>query len=215
MIEDGKNLKDMWETREEVMIWHVTKLSYICMLRASEYLAWGVSGKGHPVYCLTRERISMWLGEIRLRWEQRHLADRAKVNFVGSKGDTSRIGACLVYAGEALAALIALLEVHPNLPPTAALATYIRADGTAAIVTRERALVKLREMLRRLGIDSPSQFALHSGRVGGATQLYTKGATDREIQVAGRWSKNSFCFVEYLRGTDEAGMATSKRLMQR
>ena len=38
----------------------------------------------------------------------------------------------------------------------------------------------------------PAEFALHSGRVGGATQLAANGATPVQIQRAGRWKSQAF-----------------------
>ena len=65
----------------------------------------------------------------------------------------------------------------------------------------------------------PEEFALHSGRIGGATRLAAMGASFRVIQREGRWSSSTF--MVYVRANMEdphwvsealSGEGGSKRL---
>ena len=69
--------------------------------------------------------------------------------------------------------------------------------------TRSEAVAAVRLMVGSSGRD-PMKFALHSGRIGGATQLAAPGLSDLQIQRAGRW--NSRAFMTYVR---EAGEGNS------
>ena len=66
----------------------------------------------------------------------------------------------------------------------------------------------------------PEKFALHSGRIGGATRLAAMGASSRVIQREGRWSSSAF--MVYVRANMEdpqlvsgalSGEGGSKRLL--
>ena len=58
----------------------------------------------------------------------------------------------------------------------------------------------------------PLQYALHSGRIGGATQLAAQGATNVQIQRAGRWK--SLAFMVYVRAGGEGADFVSQALTQ-
>jgi hypothetical protein len=94
---------------------------------------------------------------------------------------------------------------------TAPLTAYQNEKGKICVMSKKVAVDKLREMVVAVGIDDAKDFAFHSGRAGGATKLYLAGASDREIQTAGRWK--SMAFLEYIRNTDEEGVKISRMLM--
>lgn len=56
---------------------------------------------------------------------------------------------------------------------------------------------------------------LHSGRIGGATQLAAQGASELQIQRAGPWKSRAF--MVYVREAGEGAQAVSEALakMQR
>ena len=91
----------------------------------------------------------------------------------------------------ALEILLDLLEVHhPELGASVPLTQSLK-QGRWAVVSRSEATVALRDMARRVGAN-PEDFALHSGRIGGATQLAKQGASVIQIQRAGRWKSGAF-----------------------
>jgi hypothetical protein len=211
MLSSGARLSGLWESAGDRMALQVLKLSYILMARASELFA-GSDGEVHKIYGLTRECLGFFLKDRALVWSEREVADRVQVTFKGSKNDQyGRIGASLQFNGVALETILQLLRLHRSLPASSPLAAYVDSDGVVQVVTREAGVKKLRQMLRALNIDSPEQFALHSGRIGGATKLYAAGAIDRYIQKAGRW--RSLAFMEYLRDSVPEGLKVSAMLM--
>ena len=56
----------------------------------------------------------------------------------------------------------------------------------------------------------PMQFALHSGRIGGGTQIAAQGISELQIQRAGRWKSRAF--VTYVREAGEGAEAVSAAL---
>ena len=71
------------------------------------------------------------------------------------------------------------------------------------------AVKALRLMVASSGRD-PMQFALHSGRIGGATQLASQGISELRIQRAGRW--RSRAFMAYVREVGEGANLVSAAL---
>ena len=65
--------------------------------------------------------------------------------------------------------------------------------------TRTEAVAALRLMIGSSGRD-PAQYALHSGRIGGATQLAVQGVPELQIQRAGRWKSRAF--MTYVRDVE-------------
>ena len=59
-------------------------------------------------------------------------------------------------------------------------------------------------------VRGPMTYALHSGRIGGATQLAAQGASDIQIQRAGRWK--SLAFMGYVRAGGEGADFVSETL---
>ena len=66
-----------------------------------------------------------------------------------------------------------------------------------------------RRMVGSFGRDLV-QYALHSGRIGGPTQLAAQGASDIQIQRAGRWK--SLAFMVYVRAGGEGADFVSEAL---
>ena len=59
----------------------------------------------------------------------------------------------------------------------------------------------------------PEEFALHSGRIGGATRLAEKGASALVIQREGRWKSDAF--MVYVRANMEDPMWVSRILVEK
>ena len=79
------------------------------------------------------------------------------------------------------------------------------------LINRREATHALRVIAGGVGVD-PLQYALHSGRIGGATQLAAQGATNVQIQRAGRWK--SLAFMVYVRAGGEGADFVSQALTQ-
>ena len=73
--------------------------------------------------------------------------------------------------------------------------------------TRTEAVAALRLMIGSSGRD-PAQYALHSGRIGGATQLAAHGVPELQIQRAGRWTSRAFMMYVWEAG-EGAGSASA------
>ena len=81
--------------------------------------------------------------------------------------------------------------------------------GRWQVISRSEASRALRVLVGSLGND-PQQYALHSGRIGGATHLARCGATTTQIQRAGGWK--STAFMVYLRAGGEGAEMVSRAL---
>ena len=81
-----------------------------------------------------------------------------------------------------------------------------------AVVTRAEAVVMLRMMVACTG-SNPAHFALHSGRIGGATQLAAQGMSELQIQRAGRWKSRAF--MVYIREAGEGAEMVSAALARK
>ena len=102
--------------------------------------------------------------------------------------------------------LLELFEYYRTIIPggeSAPLMVY-RSGGRWKVWTRGQATYCLRSGLERVGEKwrsqgkgamaelIPEEFALHSGRIGGATRLAEMGAPPWVIQREGRWAKQAF-----------------------
>ena len=194
------------------VIWSELALSFHLLCRTSEIWAFG-NGLVHPDFCLTRRDLVFFAGASQLAWDERRVADRVEVTFRASKSDNKRLGAIVtrtrVTVGNekarneksdgALEIVLDLLDLYPELSGSAPLMQTRTANGWK-VITRTVATKALRRMVSSLGRD-PMQYALHSGRIGGATQLAAQGASDIQIQRAGRWK--SLAFIGYVRAGGE------------
>ena len=77
------------------------------------------------------------------------------------------------------------------------------------VINSREAIHALRVIVGGVGRD-PLQYALHSGRIGDATQLAAQGATNVRIQRAGRWK--SLAFMVYVRAGGEGAEFVSQAL---
>ena len=74
------------------------------------------------------------------------------------------------------------------------------------VITRTEAVVALRMMAASAG-KNPTQFTLHSERIGGATKLAAQGMSELQIQQAVRWKSRAF--TVYVRGAGEGAQKVS------
>ena len=77
---------------------------------------------------------------------------------------------------------------------------------------RNEATMTLRQLATCAGKD-PMQYALHSGRIGGATKLAAQEASPLQIQRAGRWKSQAF--MTYVRAEGEGTQFVSEALTRR
>ena len=167
-------------------------MSFHLLRRASEIWAYG-NGLVHADFGLTRKDSACFSGALQLAWEERRSADRIEVASRASNSDSTRLGSIVtrtrvtkgkgrvwgVKSQGALEILLDFLDLHPELSRSAPLMQTRTATGWK-VITRTVATKALRRMLSSLGRD-PTQYALHSGRVGGATQLAARiGHSDSE-----------------------------------
>lgn len=206
--------------RGERVIWLGLALSYFLLCRASELYAYE-DGLVHPDFCLTRNCLQFYLGDVQVGWKERRSADSVKIVFAASKSDQNRQGCTITRArvtrkgaeggmpAGAFEALTDLLDLYPGLPGGAPLMTRATDCGWK-VVTRAEALKVLRVMVAGRG-QNPEHYALHSGRIGGATQLAAQGLTEVQIQLAGRWKSRAF--MVYVRDAGEGAKAVSAALV--
>ena len=139
---------------------------------------------------------------------------------MASKTDKKREGCTisrtrLANAGEpregpvgAFEVLLDLLAVHPLLSAGSTL-TARRTSRCWKPFKRTEAVSALRLMIGSSGRD-PAQYTLHSGRIGGATQLAAQGVPELQIQCAGRWKSRAF--MTYVREVGEGSGSVSAAL---
>ena len=77
------------------------------------------------------------------------------------------------------------------------------------VVSRSEATRALRLLVTSVG-RNPEEFALHSGRIRGATHLASQGASEIQIQRAGRWKSSAF--MVYVRAGGEGAKFVSHAL---
>ena len=211
----GKSV--LQETGEGGVVWMGLALSYFLLCRASEMFAYA-NGLVHLEFCLTRGDLSFFRGPLQVKWSERREADRVEVCFRASKADNKRLGAVVTRTrskqtpdsiGGAVGAfeiLLDLLDVHPELGMQAPLMQTVGQSG-GKVVSRTEATRALRMLVSSTGRD-PMEYALHSGRIGGATHLAAQGASELQIQRAGRWK--SLAFMTYVRAGGEGAEFVSQ-----
>lgn len=196
-IESNKN-SSVWQGFEaSTVLWYGIAMSFMILARASELWADDTTRKIHTVYGLTRGDLTFHKQGVPVDWDRRSESDMVIISFRGSKGDQMRRGAQIHRFGKCLQVLLDLLSKYPDLPMSAALMTYKDSGDNWAVATRKTATRALRAMVARQQICRPEEFALHSGRIGAATQLAENGMSDSAIMAAGRWK--STAFMVYIR----------------
>ena len=202
------------------VMWLGLALTYFLLCRASELFAYA-DGLVHPEFCLTRNSLTFYRGTERVGIEDRALADSVQVDFIASKGDQNREGRSITRGrsplgpdGEvpvgAFEAVVAILDVHPELPGNAPLLTRQTPSGWR-VITRTEGVAALRVMVESIGLN-PAHFALHSGRIGAATQMAAQGLSALQIQHAGRWKSQAF--MVYVRDTGAEGAKEVSRALE-
>ena len=197
-------------------------VSYFLLCRASELWAYA-NGQLHPEFCLTRNYLTFFYGGVQMAFENRSTATVVHVKFLVSKCDQKRAGCTITRTRlekktekggasmGAFEALLELLNVYHQLPGGAPLTVRNTSLG-CKVFTRSEAVTLLRLMVANSGRD-PMQFALHSGRTGGATQLASQGISESLIQRAGRWESRAF--MAYMREAWEGANLVSAALVKR
>ena len=104
--------------------------------------------------------------------------------------------------------LLELPAVHPSLPGGSPLTVRLSPLGWITF-TRTKVVAASLLMTGSSGRD-PAQYALHSGRVGGATKLAAQGVPELQIQRAGRWK--SLTLITYVREAGEGAVSVSAAL---
>ena len=93
-----------------------------------------------------------------------------------------------------------LLRVDP-IPASRMAKTPMFRDPATNDALRSGAMRRLTRVLMASIGEAPSQFGLHSYRIGGATALFAAGATPLTIRMMGRWSSD--CYRLYVRACYE------------
>ena len=106
--------------------------------------------------------------------------------------------------------LLDLPDLYPTLDAAAPLMQTYSVAGWRVINRREPTHA-LRAIVGGVGRD-PLQYALYLWRIGGATQLAAQGATNVQIQRAGR--RKSLAFIVYVRAGGEGAKFVSQALTQ-
>ena len=206
---------------EDGVMWLGLAVSYFLLCRASELWACA-DGKVHPEFCLTRECLT-FSREVQVEFGNRSTATAVQIRFVASKCD-KKISGCMITRTRlsneremrrvlmvAFDVLLELLDVHPQLPGEAPLTVEATSRGWK-VFTRTEAVTALWLVVRCSGRDSSTQFALHSRRTEGATQLAARGILELQIQCTGRWK--SRVFMTYVREAGEGAEVVSAALAQ-
>ena len=165
------------------VVWMGLALSYPLLCRASEIWANG-NGLVHPDFCLTRRDVVFFRGTTQLAWKDRRQADKVEITFRAGKSGQNRLGSVVprtrvvaadgvdghVRSKGALEILLDLLELYSTLDGAAPLMPTYSVVGWR-VTNRREATHALRMIVGGVGRD-PLQYALHSGRIGGATKLF-------------------------------------------
>ena len=199
-------------------MWLGLAVSYFLLYRASELWAYA-NGQVHPGICLTRNCLNFFHGGAQAAFENRSTATAVQVKFLVSKSDQGREGCTItrtrlekktekaVASIGAFEALLELLNTCPQLPRGGPLT--VRNTSLGWNVTRSNVVMALRLMVAS-SVRDPTQFALHSGRIGGATQLASLGISELQIRRAGRWKSRAF--TAYVREAGEGANLVSAAL---
>ena len=194
-------------------------LSYFLLCRASELFACA-NGLVHPDFGLTRGCLTFFRGDVQGIIEDRARADSVKVLLMASKNrpESTRLydhprthggrgggwqdtGWSFRSTGGALRRTPATSRRRPPDDETYGV--------WGKVITRTEAVVALRMMAASAG-KNPAHFALHSGRIGGATKLAAQRMSALQIQRVDRWKSRAF--VVYMREVGEGAQKVSATL---
>ena len=202
-------------------MWLGLALSYFTSGRASELWAYA-DGKVHPEFCFARECLTFSRDGVQVEFGNRSTATAVQVRFVAWKSDKKTEGCTITRTllsieremGGVLMGtfevLLELLDVHLQLKGEAPLTVRATSRGWK-VFTRTEAVTVLRLMVG-CSVRDPMQFALHSGRIGGSTQLAAQDISELQIQRAGRMKSRAF--MTYVREAGEGAEVFSAALAQ-
>ena len=191
-------------------MWLGLALSYFLLCRVSELFACA-NGLVYPDFCLTRDCLTFFRGDVQGNIEDRARADFVKVLLMASKrrpesrrlydnprahggrgGGWQDKGRSFRSTGGAPRRIPATFRRRPSDDETYGV--------WGKVITKTEAVVALRMITASAG-KSGDHFALHSGRIGGATKLAAQGMSELQIQRTGRWK--SWTFMVYTRDAGE------------
>ena len=182
------------------VMWLGLALSYFLLCRASKVFAYA-NGLVHPDFCLTRDCLTFFRGDVQGNIEDRARADSVKVLLVASKTDQNRedctttrvrmaegagVGKTPVGAFEAL---VELLDAQPRRPGGAPLTTRRTASGWK-VINRTEAVDALRMMAASAG-KNPAHFYVALGADRGSYQasrarnVRVQNPAGRPVEVSG------------------------------
>ena len=149
----------------DLIVWLGLARSYFLLCRAWELRAYP-DGKVYPEFCLTRNCLTFYRGEVQVAFENRATANSVHVRFVASKTDHKREECTITWTrlanaretGEGpVGAFEVLLDlaVHPLLPGGSPL-TVRRTSRGRKPFTRTEAVAALRLKIGRSGRE-PAQ----------------------------------------------------------
>ena len=180
------------QERGDVM-WLGLALSYFLLCRASKLFACA-NGLVHRDFCLTRDCLTFFRGDVQGNIEDRARADSVKVLLMASKTDQNREGCT---------------TTRMRMAEWAGVGKTPVGDFEALVELLDAAVVALRMIAASAG-KNPAHFALHSGRIGGATKLAAQGMSELQIQRAGR--RKFRAFMVYVRDAGEGTQNVSATL---
>ena len=170
--------------------------------------------------------MAFFSGRQQLTFLERRRATHVEFRFRGYKGDQAQNGRIIVRTredvtgprsgvgtgGGAVTLMVELMASGITLPESAPLSSY-----TCGNVVRVWQYGQALRVLREVVVQSrgePSDFALHSLRVGAATKLEAGGdVPNRVIQREGRWARDSNTFKIYTKGKTVDSRRVSKKLL--
>ena len=182
------------------MLWAAMTLGTIGLLRSGELALDEAEPRTSPkLLCIGAVQFERTQTSVLMRVRLRDTkTDRARKGVTVTVGPTGR-SVC------AVTAMAAFISMRPNAAPTDPL--FIFEDG---VILRRRALVRFTKvLLKNAGVDN-TLYAGHSFRIGGATDLASRGVPDHEIQAAGRWTSDAF--KRYVRFADDRHLARASTM---
>ena len=145
-----------------------------------------------------------------LTWERAVMMMRPCKNMNHLRGKTVPL---VIGAGgtmiDAVAELHNMMQVDPT-PEGAEGSTPMFRDATGGALKSNDVRDLIKYLMRIMG-EEPTQYGLHSLRIGGATALFAGGADPLVIRTMGRWSSDCYrlyvraCFGQTLEWTARAG----------
>ena len=171
--------------------------SFFFQARVSEMFALSKNAM-HVEHGLRRGDVALFKRAVQMSVGLWHLADRVELRFWSSKGDQLRKGKVLTRVrkhapqvfeagGGAVDLMIELLSCFRSLPSNAPSVAFGVDGGSWAMWTKHHAESALRQVVSFAGLQ-PSEYALHSLRIGGATHLAAGGASPEDLRREGRWA---------------------------